>query len=298
MEYKEIQCEHCGEKMQIPSDRDEILCMFCGKKNILTMQNFNGKTFQKEIFLSKLSSAFLNVEAYFDEFKKDTYGDKFKEYYDQNLEFFYQIKLAIEEGESSQNVVIDEILSYVVREKESRKNKNMKERMQYSMNMYMATRFMPAIVKTASEPGRNFCQRLCKEWATTFKNSDIKVASFEEVAGGFKNKLCYITTAACEMLGLGDDCYELNTLRNYRDGYLSETTHGKELVETYYNIAPTIVKRIEKEENKREKYQSIWEEYLQPCIALIEAGKNEMCKNIYVNMVNTLYEEYMEDSNE
>ena len=34
---------------------------------------------------------------------------------------------------------------------------------------------------------------------------------------------CFITTACCEALGLDDDCFELRTLRRYRDQVLAKT---------------------------------------------------------------------------
>ena len=92
---------------------------------------------------------------------------------------------------------------------------------------------------------------------------------------------CYITTAVCESLNKPDDCYELTTLRKYRDEYLLSTESGREIVEEYYNIAPTIVKRIGRQDDAGEIYRGIWDEYLSPCIHLIEKGRKEECKDRY-----------------
>ena len=69
-----------------------------------------------------------------------------------------------------------------------------------------------------------------------------------------------------------DDCYELNLLRDYRDRYLAADRKGEALIEEYYNVAPTIVNRINKEENAGEIYENIYQEYLQKCVHLIEQG--------------------------
>ena len=68
---------------------------------------------------------------------------------------------------------------------------------------------------------------------------------------------------------------------------------GKEIVEEYYNIAPTIVKRIGRREDAGAIYKGIWEQYLRPCIRLIEEGRKEECKDRYSEMVRTLEKEYL-----
>ena len=43
----------------------------------------------------------------------------------------------------------------------------------------------------------------------------------EEKQAEYDNpSLCYITTIVCEILGKGDNCYELNALRMFRDYYM------------------------------------------------------------------------------
>ena len=45
-------------------------------------------------------------------------------------------------------------------------------------------------------------------------------------------------------------------------------------------------------EDSEEIYQDIWKKYLSPCISMIEAGKKEDCKELYIEMVEKLREEY------
>ena len=111
---------------------------------------------------------------------------------------------------------------------------------------------------------------------------------------GLKRGLfCYITTAVCRSLDKPDDCCELTALRKYRDEYLLMSDGGRKLVEEYYNIAPTIVKRINKEKDAGEIYRGIWQDYLSPCIRLIEEDRNEECREVYSRMVRRLESDYM-----
>ena len=41
---------------------------------------------------------------------------------------------------------------------------------------------------------------------------------------------CFITTACCDVLGLDDDCFELRTLRRYRDDVLAKQPGGAALI--------------------------------------------------------------------
>ncbi len=67
---------------------------------------------------------------------------------------------------------------------------------------------------------------------------------------------------------------------------------GEDKIAEYYDIAPTIVKRINKLNNSDEVYKHVWEEYLNPCIHLIEEDKNHDCKDLYYQMVRDLEEKY------
>lgn len=99
---------------------------------------------------------------------------------------------------------------------------------------------------------------------------------------------CYITTAICKELNRPDDCYELTTLRNYRDNWLSQQLGGKELIKEYYKTAPQIVEFIKKMPNYKYIYQKINDEYLSKCIAFIEKKMFNQCKQKYIDMVKYL----------
>ena len=120
------------------------------------------------------------------------------------------------------------------------------------------------------------------------------LSTYEGIRDGCtRGMFCYSTTAVCRSLDKPDDCYELTALRQYRDEYLLSFESGKSLVEEYYNIAPTIVKRINRQKNAGEVYRGIWDRYLSPCIRLIEEDKKEECREVYSQMVRKLEKEYL-----
>ncbi len=61
---------------------------------------------------------------------------------------------------------------------------------------------------------------------------------------------CFLTTACVKYYGLKDDCYQLQTLRKFRDGYLSGSSQNRILVHQYYSIAPRLVKLLEVDKDK------------------------------------------------
>ena len=121
----------------------------------------------------------------------------------------------------------------------------------------------------------------------------LSYATYDDISAGFKKKWCYITTAVCENRGLPDDCYELETLRGYRDGYLMRSKEGRALVDEYYDLAPVIVRAINMRKDRAEIYEDIYKSCLTPCIRCIEEGNQERCKDLYTGMVTDLKTKYL-----
>ena len=103
---------------------------------------------------------------------------------------------------------------------------------------------------------------------------------------------CFITTAVCGSLNKPDDCFELTTFRNFRDGWLKNQSDGKNLIAEYYSIAPKIVDAINKAVDAKEIYKNIWLNYLRPCLEFIKNGDNFSCKEKYIEMVRELQKKY------
>ncbi len=103
---------------------------------------------------------------------------------------------------------------------------------------------------------------------------------------------CYLTSACVYARGLADDCYELETLRQYRDTWLQSTTEGKALIKQYYEIAPKIVSAINKTPNSRAIYDGIYEKMVLPCVQFIEEQKYQEALELYRAMTIQLAKEY------
>lgn len=58
-----------------------------------------------------------------------------------------------------------------------------------------------------------------------------------------------------------------------------------------YDTAPAIVEQINKQPDRAEIYRHLNECYLSKCLAYIEKGENEKCKDLYIAMMDYLQEE-------
>lgn len=102
---------------------------------------------------------------------------------------------------------------------------------------------------------------------------------------------CFITTACVKYYNLNDNCYELQTLRKFRDNYLSHTDENKLLIRQYYKIAPEIVKALNSDSNKNEQYGIVFREIIIAC-NLVENKMYEEAKQLYVKIVSYLINLY------
>ena len=106
---------------------------------------------------------------------------------------------------------------------------------------------------------------------------------------GYTGGGCFITTACVNYYGCSDDCYELTTLRNFRDSYLASTEEGSAMIQEYYSIAPSIVDKLNSSSNKKEHYEYIYKE-IQECVRAIENKEYTHTVNTYKKMVSHLQE--------
>ena len=245
--------------------------------------------------LKNVAPLFEDMEMQIRGFKKDTYGTLLEAYLENHHDFFGELNqmLISEEEEGLIDEFADYLVSYVEKILEEEKSKVKRSNKQLNFNMFMAVYFMPAILEGKQEKAHQLTDTICEKWAYKFKGNNIKTTDAASIQPGFKSKLCYVTTAVCRSLNKPEDCYELNLLKDYRDNYLILTENGEELVKKYYDIAPTIVKRIDKSDNPEEKYRYIWDRYLKVCITYIQSGDKERCGEEYIKMIEELKNQYI-----
>ena len=135
------------------------------------------------------------------------------------------------------------------------------------------------IVKTGPTAGKNRSRNKDGSWRK--KRSD---SGKSKKSGG-----CFLTTAACNFKGLGDDCHELNILREFRDQFLLPTQEGREMVKHYYRIAPEILKRISNDS----ELEGIWE-VIESCVTHIQKQNPDKALDEYKFMAKSLEAKYLQ----
>ena len=244
---------------------------------------------------SGLDSLFSLILPLSKQFGKRTYTDTFTRKYEEYKPLFKEIEAACEEAEDRE-AVIAEIAGVIPGHMQeilgAESSKRKKESVLMGYNLGMVAFVVPMFRYGRTEGCEEIAERMVALWNDNGLGMDIQKSTFEEIQGGFKSHFCYITTAVCASLGKPDDCYELNLMREYRDGYLAEQAGGREIIREYYDEAPTIVKRIGRMERADAIYREIWDRYLQPCVRMIEAEQMEDCRQIYTEMVHELQKTY------
>ena len=237
----------------------------------------------------------MNIEHAMDNFKKGRYKGAFEEYYMKHLSTMEAVEEGYNNAVDKEQFLInmaEELVNAIVAHIDSvqKKSKRDGEMMEYTLRMVVYV--FPAMKRFNGVSTEPLIEAVLKSWKEHFPKSNLSAATFAEIESGFHKKWCYITTAVCDTFGKQDDCYELMLLREYRDGYLSEQPDGEEVIREYYDVAPTIVKRINRMQNRHEIYTDVWNTYLNPCIQMIEKNQLEECRELYIKMVRTLQEEY------
>lgn len=92
---------------------------------------------------------------------------------------------------------------------------------------------------------------------------------------------CFLTSACVRAKNLPDNCYELQTLRNFRDDYMKNSDEGNLLIEQYYEVAPNIVKKINTLHNQKEVYNYMYETLVIPSLKYIQAGEKKVALEYY-----------------
>ncbi len=306
--FREGVCPRCQEKIQVPDDRERIICMFCGQE--IAVAEALGETEEKKKELkvgsAEYEEAIRTARAELEkvirecgnplsEFKRERYEGAFAEFYAARRELFEALEISYAAA-SEQEQWLEEMSACLVgaaaKALEDIRFKGNRNRKQMDLNFLISIYLVPSMLKypgTFSEP---FADHLIAAWNREF-SMNIGKARYEEITSGFRKKLCYITTAVCESLGKGPDCYELTVLKEFRDGPLSLSEGGPELIEEYYDIAPTIVKRMEREPDRDSRYRELYEDWLEPCIREIEREDYEACMERYRQMVLNLKDRYI-----
>ncbi len=94
---------------------------------------------------------------------------------------------------------------------------------------------------------------------------------------------CFLTTAAVEMMGLPDDCWELATLRDFRDHWLARQPGGAEQIAQYYARAPGIAAQLAADPQRLARLY--WSDILPSALAA-RLGLKWAARALYVRMMH------------
>jgi hypothetical protein len=106
------------------------------------------------------------------------------------------------------------------------------------------------------------------------------------------NGCCFITTATCLALGLGDTCHELVALRGFRDQVMRRSLIGAAEVAAYYDVAPSIVAALDRRVDSAACYREIYRRFIAPAVAACDAGDFETPHRIFAAAMAELAERY------
>ena len=98
---------------------------------------------------------------------------------------------------------------------------------------------------------------------------------------------CFVTTACCNVLGLDDDCFELQSLRRYRDDVLAKQTGGAEAIARYYAEAPRILAQLSAE-TWQSRLLYVYARFVLPAAVAAKLGLNALAYRLYMRMLNEL----------
>lgn len=247
--------------------------------------------------VEKLTALYTSAEEKLPYFKRNYYEQAFKKYYDENLATFDELNSDLE-GKEPEFVdeYLDEFSDLFVaifkEEYDAISKKSKKSTFVTNHNTPLVVFMFPAILNYSAKWCKPCVEKLVEKWNKAFTEVKLGYGTYEDIKGGFKTKLCYITTAVCECLNKDDDCHELHLLRDYRDNILAKEEGGADLINEYYNIAPTIVKRINRLDDSNAVYTDLYDNFIFKCIENIENNEYEQCRETYTKMVNELKNKY------
>jgi hypothetical protein len=160
--------------------------------------------------------------------------------------------------------------------------------------LFRAARSVEMAVKLGDTKECRFtlnCEDLRKalNWATHQKAT--LAQSFEAQKCTPPSQGCFLTTACCEMLRLDDHCFELRTLRRYRDQVLTTMPGGHAAIAAYSLLAPAIHAGLPQEERVT-RLLSIYARFILPSAIAARLGLNRLTYRLYARMMHDLASEF------
>jgi hypothetical protein len=135
------------------------------------------------------------------------------------------------------------------------------------------------------------CEDLRKalDWAVEKKEELAKSLEDDKCVPPAKG--CFLTTACCEVLGLPDDCFELRTLRRYRDETLPAMPGGNAAIAAYYGLAPSILDRLPPDD-RATRLIAVYARFILPSAIAARLGFDALAYRLYAGMMDELVRDF------
>ena len=105
---------------------------------------------------------------------------------------------------------------------------------------------------------------------------------------------CFMTTACCLEIGLSDNCFELTTMRRFRDEGLAHMPGGWNEIARYYESAPKILKEMRRLGDSH-RLISFYMTHILPSAILAHLGFYRFTHALYADLMRRLERRYLRD---
>ena len=147
-----------------------------------------------------------------------------------------------------------------------------------------------------SEEAEN-CYRYCERFRKDMYLGDQCIrmsAAWQEKHKPTTYSGCYITTAVVEILGLPDDTYELEVLREFRKNYLQKNEEYHSLLFEYDVKGPVIAEALRISPDREKIALDLYNIYIKGTVAYIKLEDYASAIDLYVEMTNNLAKKYLQ----
>lgn len=99
---------------------------------------------------------------------------------------------------------------------------------------------------------------------------------------------CVITTACSDMCDLADDCYELTSLRKFRERYMTADPVRSKAVGEYYRRSTEILTKLSNHDDRIKILAKSYAFYILPAALMATAGLDRLCYSHYCRGIKFL----------
>ncbi len=131
---------------------------------------------------------------------------------------------------------------------------------------------------------------LCGSYDALRKDREIE-DRFNKIHDAMKGG-CFITTAIVDVLGMDDDCVEMQTLRNFRNTVMQSDEAYIKLLAEYDIVGPKIALALRENEKSKEIAFAAFTKFIKPVVSHVQNGEIEAAINLYANMVRYFKEAF------